>query len=434
LKTYRFHSIPPAGNKIPPALLLRALWQAKPQPPAMPFSGNLGGNLDVNRNVLFLSSGRAALWLTLKAASRLQTRRQEVIVPAYTCPAVISAVLKAGLQPVLCDINLEDFGYLPEALADTVSERTLAVVAVHLFGYPCVLGRVLDIARRSGSYAIEDAAQAFGNPPVRRGGPGYRPGFKADAGFFSFGRGKPLSVLHGGVLIASSEDLYHEALRIYGNLNRSGRFQALKYSAYLAAYWLFWRPSLYWIPSSIPFLHLGETLFEKDFLIRRGLPSAGSVLASLMHSLEREVQTRSATAAWYSERLGSLPGLFLPPDPAYPYLRYPLVAATNELRDRILCELSNRGFKSAVLYPAPLNELPRLREVLQDTRVYPNAHSLSSRLVTLPLHSGLSHEDRSRLLEAIRKACAAPPCTGAESDPAGSASSRELAKRERGCR
>jgi len=112
LKKPLFYSLPPAGQKIPFKELIKCL------------AKNLHATTDMtneaikqylgNNHVLYLSSGRAALWLYLKTVSIRRPERKEVIIPAYTCPSVVSAVLKAGLTPVLCDNNLDDFWYLSE--------------------------------------------------------------------------------------------------------------------------------------------------------------------------------------------------------------------------------------------------------------------------------------------------------------------------------
>ena len=102
-----FYSLPPAGNKIPLSLLFKVM-----------IGGSRNGGLEKSTAIkkvmgnafsLYLSSGRAALWLILKTLSEFNPKKRKVIIPAYTCPAVASAVLKAGLQPVLCDVNLDDF-------------------------------------------------------------------------------------------------------------------------------------------------------------------------------------------------------------------------------------------------------------------------------------------------------------------------------------
>lgn len=397
-----FYAVPPAGNRLRLTDVIRCLRSASQDDAARLLGEMLAQHVE-SQHFLYLSSGRAALWLILRAAAHLKPERQEVVLPAYTCPAIVSAILKVNLKPVLCDLNLADFGYRLEDLDRKICRRTLAVIPVHLFGYASPLEEIIALASHSGTWVFEDAAQAFGNPFVHQ--PSILPAHRGDAIFFSFGRGKPLSALHGGILVTRSEELGQTAHRIYGTLSESGTWSHLKYSLSFLAYSLFSNPYLYWAPLKLPCLHLGETLFEPSFPIRRGLPAAARVIFMLVDSLRDETETRRRNTAYYTEHLRDLPGLQIPPHPAYPYLRYPLLAHTRNLRDRILNELSARGLAGAAFYPCPLNRLPRLREILQDDAPYPNAQSLAERLVTLPVHSGVADRDLTRVVEAIREAC-----------------------------
>ncbi len=96
-----------------------------------------------------------------------------------------------------------------------------------------------------------------------------------------------------------------------------------------------------------------------------------------------------------------MPGVERPPHPAYPYLRYPLIVKEEKLRDRILEKLVSQGTGAALFYPCPLNELPRLKEILQDATIYPNARRLSETLITLPVHAGLTSSRRHKILTLI---------------------------------
>jgi hypothetical protein len=99
------------------------------------------------------------------------------------------------------------------------------------------------------------------------GTPEKKLGFQADASFFSFGRGKPLSVLRGGIAIMGSESTFKVANNIYQKLNKPSKTSSVTYMMLLGLYNLFSRPYLYWIPERLSSLHLGETVFEPDFEI-----------------------------------------------------------------------------------------------------------------------------------------------------------------------
>src|SRR5436309_1199496 len=113
------------------------------------------------RHVFLVSSGTAALTLSLKALRSL-SGRTEVVIPAYTCYSVAAAVEKAGLRPVLCDIDPSTFDFDHALLERTLGANTLCVIAHHLFGVPSDIERIRAVCSARGIFVVEDAAQAMG--------------------------------------------------------------------------------------------------------------------------------------------------------------------------------------------------------------------------------------------------------------------------------
>ena len=354
-----------------------------------------------NENVLYLSSGRAALWLYLKTVSTMRPWKKEVVVPAYTCPSIVSAVLKAGLTPVLCDNNLEDLGFLPDELERKIGEKTLAVIVVHLYGMPVKIDQILKLCRENETFLVEDAAQAFGNtfPETRD----MKLGLAGDAGFFSFGRGKPISILHGGILTLKSNEFYTKAVNLYERMNGGSPIQEVNYFLSLGLYCFFSNPRLYWLPQRIPSLNLGGTVFEPEFDTSRGNSMAFALAGEMLESIEKDKEARADNSRWYSDNLKGyqLAGIRLVRD--YPYLRYPLLMNDVDLRNVILERLMAKGTGATSSYPNPLNELPKLSEVLADGREYKNAKKISASIVTLPVHSGVTESDRENIMRVIRQ-------------------------------
>jgi len=336
----------------------------------------------------------------LRALSALNPSKREVIVPAYTCPAVASAVLKAGLKLIVADINLRDFGYSRSDLAQRINEKTLAVILVHLFGYPASLDGTEEQIKKQGIWLIEDAAQAFGNES--RQAPSVKLGLSGDAGFFSFGRGKPLSILHGGLIVTQSDEIYEQLLEIYKSLKGHSLIQNLGYLARISLYTLFSNPRLYWIPQRLPWLRLGETHFRPDFPVSRGYGTARRAAERMIVFLEEEKKIRTENTQWYASRFQSFPEVQSPPHQSYPYLRYPFRVSPRALRDRILSELVAKGTGAAPFYPTPLNEMPGLAGCLQDQGDYPNAKALSDSLLTLPVHSLVRQRHRERIFNIVK--------------------------------
>ena len=154
----RVYCLPPVRNEVSPSGVMGACL-ASLRPEGNGFMESMRTFLGAGR-LWYLSSGRAALWLILKALSALKPKK-EVLIPAYACPAIPAAVFKAGLKPVLVDINLTDFGFDHQDLERKIGKDTLAVIVVHLFGYPAAVDPALKLCRENGVFLVEDGAQAL---------------------------------------------------------------------------------------------------------------------------------------------------------------------------------------------------------------------------------------------------------------------------------
>ena len=113
------------------------------------------------KHVFTVSSGKAALTLILRALKSLSPKT-EVIIPAYTCFSVPSAIVKAGLKVKLCDIDLATLDFDYKLLEEAVTESTLCVIPSHLFGIPSDMDRIELLCHCRGAYVVEDVAQAMG--------------------------------------------------------------------------------------------------------------------------------------------------------------------------------------------------------------------------------------------------------------------------------
>ena len=256
MKKTLFHSLPPAGHKIPLRLLFGRIGNRSQENCTRSIESILRYQ---GRNAFYLSSGRAALWLYLKALSVLRPEEKEVIVPAYTCLSVVSAVLKAGLTPVLCDNNADDFGYEIRELENKLGKKTLAAIAVHLYGVPVRVDAIQELCRSNGAALVEDAAQAFGNSFWDA--QDVKLGLKGDAGFYSFGRGKPVSILHGGLLVVTSDEVCHEAKNIMQRLKADSASVKLPCAEYLRPF----KSKSILDTQMIPFLNLeGRSLSQNS--------------------------------------------------------------------------------------------------------------------------------------------------------------------------
>ena len=159
-----------------------------------------------------MSSGKAALAVALLAMRSLSPRRK-VILPAYTCFSVPSAIVKAGLEPVPCDIAPGTFDYDDAKLSLLLDDGVLCVISVHLFGIPSNTARVKQMCAGRGIFVVEDAAQAMGVSQD-----GVMLGTRGHVGFFSLGRGKNLTCGTGGLIVSNRDDVCEAVGRVVETL------------------------------------------------------------------------------------------------------------------------------------------------------------------------------------------------------------------------
>jgi len=214
------------------------------------------GDLYAPSSVYTLNYAHTGLALALVAFQQRRHGKTEVLIPAYICPSVVKTVIACGLDPVPVDIG-DDLNLTPATLAAALSERTLAVVAPHMFGCPLPIQEIETLCRDAGVFLIDDAAQVVG---IQAQG---RPlGSFGDVGLISFAQSKTIVTgMHGsgGVLLVNEASFDAELQKVCRELPAPyGRISALSdflwnhlWSAYTGssgdrferfAKWLGWRP------------------------------------------------------------------------------------------------------------------------------------------------------------------------------------------------
>lgn len=160
-----------------------------------------------------VANGTDALRLTLEALG--VGPGDEVIVPTNTFIATAAAVATVGATPVFVDVDPKTLLLTPQHVADAVTQRTAAVIPVHLYGQPVDMPAIVEVARRAGIAVIEDAAQAHGARWK-----GQRAGSFGDAACFSFYPGKNLGALGDGGAVVTNDAPLAERVRQLSNHGR----------------------------------------------------------------------------------------------------------------------------------------------------------------------------------------------------------------------
>jgi dTDP-4-amino-4,6-dideoxygalactose transaminase len=381
--------LPPAGNRI----CLRP-WQDS--------ASDIEGLFSPYRIRLY-QSGTAALAAVLVAAvARHPQSGPEVLLPAYACPDLVSAILYAGARPVLVDLSADTPWLDLSELEAKITRRSVAIIAVNFLGLAERLERLRAIADKSGLLLIEDNAQCLFDP-VEEEGP------RGDFIIQSFGRGKPVSLLHGGAVI------YRDASLAQGlppldqdrTMSMMGRLvsvvKILLYNALLT-------PQAYGLINTLPFLHIGETRFKRlpaihsaGALVRSLLPA--NVGAYRMHPTETQDRIKSmleaAGLSCVLDLARALNGTGRPR-----LLRYPLLIADSQLRDVLHVRMQKAGLGVSRMYPAALPGIAGLEQVIAPGERYPGAERFARSILTLPTHAGVKKRHIQAMETIIVQSCA----------------------------
>lgn len=344
------------------------------------------------KHAFLVSSGKAAMFLILSALKRL-TGKKKVVIPAYTCFSVPSAVRMAGLEIVLCDIRPETLDFDPSALRELLDDDTLCILPTHLFGIPSDVARLRELCEGRKIFIVEDAAQAMGGI---RGGKML--GTLGDVGFYSLGRGKNITSGSGGIIVTSSDPIADSIGRSVRELGDTPAIEYLRIIVEVLFLSFFIHPALYWLPRALPFLKIGETRFHRTFPAYKFTGFQAGLLHDWRSKLETFNRVRSANADYFLDAL-HLSGRKPVHSGGLPYNRLPVFLGDKGSKDR-LCEAGD-PLGISPMYPSSINEIPEIRDTFK-LRKYGSAATVADTLVTLPTHVFLSENDKMRIREEVR--------------------------------
>jgi len=298
------------------------------------------------------NSGTAALHTALASAGIKSG--DEVITTAFSFFATASCVLMQGAKPVFVDIDPRTYNINPEKVEREISERTKAIIPVHLYGQPCDMKELMEIAEEHQLLVIEDAAQAHG--AMYRG---RMVGSIGDIGVFSFYSTKNIITGEGGMITTNDKKIAEKA-RMIRNHGQKERY-----------------------------IHecLGYNYRMTDIAAAIGLVQ--------LQKLEIFNARRISNARYYNERL-NLSGPYVAPSVKHVFHQYTIRVRA---RDRFLQHLEDHGIGYGIYYPVPL---PRQPVFLSDTYC-PEAETASAEVVSLPVHPALNRDDIKRVAEVVNQ-------------------------------
>jgi perosamine synthetase len=392
--------VPPTGVPLKMSSIFRAAFSATNG--ARSANANLqamAAGLRV-KHIFVVSSGRAALALVLRGLSHLKPSRDVVAVPAYTCFSVAASVARAGLKihPMEMDPGTLDIDFA--TLAEWREERALCVLSSNLFGIPSNLRGARQVAQANDAFVIDDAAQALGAKQN-----GHFAGTAGDVGIYSLGRGKATTTLGGGVIVTNCDQIAEAVREELKSLTPPRGGSTVRLLAEMMFYSAFLRPQLYWIPNSMPFLGLGQTEFNPSFASQELHPIARALLPQAFADLPSMNEARQANAQRLLQGIEdtrfSLPRI--PPNASSSWVRFPIVAQDEQLRDRAIEKLRRAGIGASPSYPSAICDIPGIAPQMASPDFHrPVAERLARTLFTLPVNPYVGVRDIERMIETLR--------------------------------
>ncbi len=314
------------------------------------------------KHAVGVNSGTDALVISLRALGI--GPGDEVITTPFSFFATAESISNVGARPVFVDIDERTFNIDPGLIEAAITPRTKALMPVHLYGRPCEMDAIMDIAQRHDLRVIEDCAQSFG---ARYHG-GSQTGTIGHVGAYSFFPSKNLGAFGDGGLLATADDHVAEAaraLRTHGS-KRKYHNEMLGYNSRLDAL--------------------------QAALLRVKLPHVDTWNAGRMKVARR-----------YDELLADVAGIVAPEIVAgHVFHQYTVrLTAPGVERDAVQESLAERGVSTMVYYPIPQDRLP-----VYDGQYPPNPVSdrLARQVASLPIWPKLGSEDQQRVVAALRDA------------------------------
>lgn len=317
-------------------------------------------------NVELFVNGHTSTLLALKALDL--PKGGEVLTSPFTFASTTNAIVQSGLIPVFCDID-DTYNISVESIRRNINEKTCAIVTPHIFGIPCQVEEIDEIAKEYNLKVIYDGAQAFGTKVNGKSVAAY-----GDATMFSFHAIKIFNAIEGGALVYKN-DVLKEKLELYRNFG----------------------------------IEYGET----NDVVVDGINAKMTEFSAAMGiinlpQLDHVIKRRKELAEHYKKVLTDIPGVYVYPYEAYidyNYAYFPVVIDADEYgktRDAVWELLKLRGVETRKLYDRLTCDFSYYRDKGY-TKDIKHAEEMTKKCLDFPMYSELSEEDIDYIGECLKE-------------------------------
>ncbi len=309
------------------------------------------------KHAIATSSGTSALQIGIEALEIPEG--SEIITTPFTFIATANSIVYNRCKPIFSDIRKDTFNINPDLIEEKITDKTKAILIVHIFGQPCEMDKIKKICKEKNLLLIEDCAQSAGAEYN-----GQKTGNIGDLGTFSFYATKNITTGEGGMISTNREDA-GKFSKIIRNQGQDGQYNHVR-------------------------LGFNERMTEVEAAI-------GKVQLKRLDFLNKK---RSGNAKLLTEGLENIKWLETPlliKNIKHSWHQYTIKTPKN--RDKLLNHLNENGVGARAYYPKPVHLQPVYKNYKADCDV---AEEISDHVVSLPVHPNLSEEDINKIIKTVK--------------------------------
>ena len=342
------------------------------------------------KHAITVGNGTDALIIALKSLGIKEG--DEVITTDYTFFATAEAIRFVGATPVFCDVELDTYNIDPSQIEEKITDKTKAIVCVHLFGNACKMDEINDIAKRHNLYVVEDAAQAI-NSQYK----GKNVGNLGDIACFSFFPTKNLGCFgDGGMITTNDDDLATiiRALKVHGS-GENG----------MKAYAILNDEEVEVVEQNSGDNTVYNPLKYYNYLIGHNSrldEIQAAILRIKLKHLDEYTENRRSISHKYIDALKDT-SLVMPTETEGGKHVFHLFILQSENREEIESKLKEKGIATGTYYKVPMHLQKAFNDLGYKKGDFPNAEYLSERTFAIPLFPEMNDEEREYIINSIKE-------------------------------
>jgi len=321
------------------------------------------------KNVIPCANGTDALQIALMCLGL--EKGDEVITTNFSFASTIEVILLLGLKPILVDIDSKTFNIDPKMIEKRITNKTRAIIPVHLYGQSCRMNEIMEIAKRNKLFVIEDNAQALGSKVKLSNSTKVMSGTIGDIGTTSFFPSKNLGGYgDGGAIFTNSDDL---AFKMRGIVNHG------MYKRY----------------------------YHDEIGVNSRLDSIQAAILNVkLKYLNVYNKRRIAAANDYNSRLDSINEIHTPyvesDSDSHIFHQY-TIKVNNGKRDKLAEFLSSKEIPYGIYYPLGFHEQKAYKNNLNQSENFENTNIVKDQVISLPMHTELSKSQIDFICNSIKE-------------------------------